>query len=83
MKRSELEKRLRDAGCVLSRHGSRHDKWENPKTSKFEWVPRHSKEVATGTALAILKNLDAWERKGWGTSPATSSSSHNRDELFL
>ncbi|WP_274289794.1 type II toxin-antitoxin system HicA family toxin [Prevotella corporis] len=59
MKRSELEKRLRDAGCVLSRNGSGHDKWINPKTGKFDWVPRHSKEVATGTAHKILKKLDA------------------------
>lgn len=55
MKRSELEKRLRDAGCVLSRNGSKHDKWKNPKTGKS----RHAKEVPTGTALSILKNLSA------------------------
>lgn len=59
MKRSELEKRLRDAGCVLSRNGSRHDRWVNPKTGKFDWVPRHSTEIATGTAHKILKKLDA------------------------
>ncbi|MCH4182052.1 MAG: type II toxin-antitoxin system HicA family toxin [Prevotella sp.] len=59
MKRSELEKRLRDAGCVLSRNGSKHDKWKNPKTGKSDWIPRHAKEVPTGTALSILKNLSA------------------------
>lgn len=57
MKESELIKRLRNAGCILSRHGSRHDKWENPKTHEFTWVPRHSKEIPTGTANGILKDL--------------------------
>ena len=51
--------RLRDAGCVLSRNGSRHDKLVFPKTGKFEWVPRHSTEIATGTAHKILKKLNA------------------------
>lgn len=50
MKRSELEKRLRNAGCVLSRNGGKHDKWVNPKTGKSEWIPRHAGEVATQTA---------------------------------
>lgn len=57
MKKSELLKRLIDAGCILARHGSRHDKWSNPSTGKSEYVPRHAKEVPTGTALKILKNL--------------------------
>lgn len=57
MKRSELEKRLRDAGCVLSRHGKKHDKWLNPATGEAEYMPRHASEVATGTAQKILKKL--------------------------
>ncbi|WP_315579147.1 type II toxin-antitoxin system HicA family toxin [Hoylesella oralis] len=57
MKKHELEKRLKDAGCVLSRHGSRHDKWVNPLTGATEFVPRHAGEVANGTALKILKKL--------------------------
>lgn len=57
MKRSELERRLLDAGCVLSRHGSKHDKWVNPKTGKTDWVPRHASEVKKGTAESILKRL--------------------------
>jgi len=58
MKRSELEKRLRNAGCDLVRHGSRHDKWMNPKTGAVDWIPRHGgSEVPTGTALGILKRL--------------------------
>nr|DAJ26346.1 MAG TPA: hypothetical protein [Caudoviricetes sp.]DAM38943.1 MAG TPA: hypothetical protein [Caudoviricetes sp.]DAR42360.1 MAG TPA: hypothetical protein [Caudoviricetes sp.]DAS84637.1 MAG TPA: hypothetical protein [Caudoviricetes sp.] len=57
MKLSELERRLRDAGCILSRHGKKHDKWMNPTTGKSEFVPRHASEVATGTAQKILKKL--------------------------
>lgn len=54
MKQSELLKRLRDAGCILSRHGSKHDKWINPKTGAYDYVPRHCKEVAKGTAMKVL-----------------------------
>lgn len=57
MKQSELLKRLRDAGCILSQHGSKHDKWINPKTGAYDYVPRHCKEVAKGTAIKVLKNL--------------------------
>lgn len=59
MKRSELEKRLRKAGCYPGRNGSNHDKWINPKTGKSEWIPRHAGEIPTGTAMKILKRLSA------------------------
>lgn len=49
--------RLRDAGCVLSRHGGNHDKWTNPKTGVSQFVPRHSGEVPTGFANKILRDL--------------------------
>lgn len=45
----ELEKRLRNAGCVLSHQGKKHEKWEYPLTGKIEFVPRHAGEVPTGT----------------------------------
>ena len=57
MKKSELEKRLKEAGCILSRHGKKHDKWTNLSTGAVEYVPRHASEVATGTAQKILKKL--------------------------
>lgn len=56
MNRTKLEKRLRGAGCVLSQHGGSHDKWTNPETGAFDYVPRH-REVSEGTARAILKHL--------------------------
>lgn len=49
--------RLRDAGCVLSRHGGNHGKWTNPKTGVSQFVPRHSGEVPTGLANKILRDL--------------------------
>ncbi len=57
MKKHELERRLKEAGCILSRHGSRHDKWMNPITGAIEFVPRHAGEIANGTAIKILKRL--------------------------
>ena len=57
MKTSELLKIIRNAGCVLVRHGRKHDKWKNPKTGACQWVPRHAAEVKTGLAHAILEDL--------------------------
>ncbi len=42
MKRKELEKRLRKAGCYLKREGGSHSLWINPKTGVIEAVPRHA-----------------------------------------
>ena len=59
MKRSELERRLKEAGCFFVKSGSGHDKWKNPMTGKTDWIPRHPGEVPKGTANSILKNLSA------------------------
>jgi len=58
MKRRELEKRLRIAGCLLKREGSSHSLWINPKTGVIEAVPRHV-EIKEPLAKKILKSLDA------------------------
>jgi mRNA interferase HicA len=58
MKRRDLERRLRLAGCYLKREGSAHSLWMNPKTGVMEAVPRHS-EVKEPLARKILKNLGA------------------------
>jgi mRNA interferase HicA len=58
MKRRELEKKLRIAGCFLKREGSSHSLWINPKTGVIEAVPRHS-EIKEPLAKKILKSLDA------------------------
>lgn len=58
MKRRDLERRLRIAGCYLKREGSAHSLWMNPKTGVVEAVPRHS-EVKEPLARKILKNCGA------------------------
>jgi predicted RNA binding protein YcfA (HicA-like mRNA interferase family) len=58
MKRRDLERRLRLAGCYLKREGSAHSLWMNPNTGVMEAVPRHS-EVKEPLARKILKNLNA------------------------
>ncbi len=60
MKRRELEKRLRIAGCYLKREGSSHSLWINPKNGTIEAVPRHT-EIKEPLAKKILRNLGAEE----------------------
>jgi len=56
MRRKDLIKRLSDAGCVLVRHGPRHDLYKNPVTGKKQPVPRHN-EIDESLARHILKEL--------------------------
>ncbi len=58
MKRKELEKKLRRAGCYLKREGPSHSLWINPRTGVTEAVPRH-REIKEFLAHKILKNLNA------------------------
>jgi len=56
MKRSELVRQLLQAGCVLHRHGSRHDVYLNPATGQKQPVPRHS-EIDDALAKHTKKYL--------------------------
>jgi mRNA interferase HicA len=56
MKRRDLVSRLQRCGCVLIRHGGRHDWYSNPGTGISQPVPRHS-EVQEILAQHILKML--------------------------
>jgi predicted RNA binding protein YcfA (HicA-like mRNA interferase family) len=56
MKRSEFIRQLTRAGCVLHRHGSRHDIYRNPENNKKQPVPRH-REVDDSLARHIKKHL--------------------------
>jgi mRNA interferase HicA len=58
MKRRDLERRLRIAGCYLKREGTSHSLWINPKNGVMEAVPRHI-EIKEPLAKKILKNLNA------------------------
>ena len=58
MKASELTRLAKKNGCRIKRHGSEHDIWINPKTGNTARIPRHqSKDVATGTAQDIIRDL--------------------------
>ena len=58
MKVSELTRLAKKKGCYIKRHGAEHDIWINPKTGNTARIPRHpGKEVATGTAHNIMKDL--------------------------
>jgi len=56
MKRKDLIKRLTDKGCILVKHGSRHDLYKNPATVKKQPVPRHN-EIDENLAKHIIKEL--------------------------
>lgn len=58
MKRRDLERHLRIAGCYLKREGRAHSLWMNPKTGVVEAVPRHA-EIKEPLARKILRNLHA------------------------
>ncbi len=42
MKRTDLERKPRIAGCCLKREGASHSLWINPKTGVLEAVPGHN-----------------------------------------
>ena len=54
MKRSELVRQLTEAGCVLLRHGSKHDIYLNPSTGQKQPVERHA-EIDNALAKHIKK----------------------------
>ena len=56
MKRRELIRRLEELGCVLARHGAKHDWYTNPVTKQSQPVPRHS-EINERLAKSIIKKL--------------------------
>lgn len=56
MKRVDLIRELEALGCVLIRHGGRHDWYQNPKTGACQPIPRH-REINERLAQTILKKL--------------------------
>ena len=56
MKRRDLIRTLEKMGCVLIRHGSNHDWYQNPKTKVSQPVPRH-REINEHLARHIIKML--------------------------
>jgi len=58
MRRRDLERKLRIAGCYLKREGGSHSLWINPRTGIIEAIPRHT-EIKEPLARKILKSLNA------------------------
>ena len=56
MKRKDLVKQLAAEGCVLLRHGSRHDIYVNPKNGMKQPIPRHN-EIDANLVKHIRKYL--------------------------
>ncbi len=56
MKRRDLIKKLEEMGCVLTRHGGKHDWYTNPASKQSQPVPRHN-EINENLAWSIIKKL--------------------------
>ena len=56
MKRSDLIRALEQGGCVLVRHGGKHDWYRNPVTGVAQPVPRH-REIKERLARHIIRLL--------------------------
>jgi mRNA interferase HicA len=56
MKRKDLIRAIEAIGCILIRHGGRHDWYQNPETKILQPIPRHS-EIKESLAKHILKML--------------------------
>lgn len=56
MKRLDLIRKLQEQGCVLIRHGGKHDWYQNSQTKVCQPVPRH-REIKEFLARGILRKL--------------------------
>jgi len=56
MKYSEVEKKVKKAGCYFYRNGSNHPIWYSPLTGSYFQLSYHpSEEVKKGTLKSISK----------------------------
>ncbi len=62
MKRRDLIKTLTEMGCILVRHGAKHDWYMNPQTKQSQAVPRHN-EVNELLAKSIIRKLKDEDNK--------------------
>ncbi len=57
MKRTDRIRTITGVGCILVRHGAKHDWYRNPKTGVSQPVPRH-REIKDRLANHIIRTLD-------------------------
>ena len=75
MKRVDLIKAIEASGCVLVRHGGRHDWYRNPVTGVSQPVPRHRevKEPLARRIIRMLSEESKEQRSDDGSSGAAES----------
>jgi hypothetical protein len=56
MKRQQFIRELEQAGCVLKRHGKRHDIFNHPANGRSAPVPRHT-EIRDSLCRLIRRQL--------------------------
>lgn len=56
MKRVDLIRQIESLGCLLVRHGAKHDWYRNPENGALQAVPRH-REINEHLARRILQKL--------------------------
>jgi mRNA interferase HicA len=57
VKRTDLIRTINGFGCILVRHGAKHDWYRNPKTGVSQAVPRH-REIKDRLANHIVRMLE-------------------------
>lgn len=74
MKRRELVQKIEEMGCILIRHGAKHDWYQNPRTRMSQPVPRHREVNEFLAAVNPEKTLLKAElhRPANGTQPFRS-----------
>jgi mRNA interferase HicA len=55
MKPAELIRRITADGWVLVWHGKEHDVYRHPTKAGALYIPRHNKDLATGTLNQLLR----------------------------
>jgi len=56
VKRQKLIQKLKQAGCILIRHGGKHDIYHNPSNGKSQPILRH-REINEILANKIIRDL--------------------------
>ncbi|MBN9119787.1 MAG: type II toxin-antitoxin system HicA family toxin [Planctomycetes bacterium] len=72
MKRADLIRTIEGLGCVLIRHGGKHDWYRNPTTGVSQAVPRH-REIKEPLARQIIRMLSNPDDGDGGDTGADSS----------
>jgi predicted RNA binding protein YcfA (HicA-like mRNA interferase family) len=75
MKRVDLVRTIEGFGCVLERHGGKHDWYRNPTTGVAQPVPRHReiKEHLARRIIQMLANPETGSDDSGEDSPGSSN----------